>query len=100
MDKIDLEFLHVDKEECKTITITNPERIHIKNHDTDGSFADFPTDCVLTVSDQGSGLTLEYVQVDGENGISVREERKLRKENTLVREIYEEYRVALILAHK
>lgn len=101
MDKIDLEFLHVNKEICDVITITDPEKVHIKNNDTDGNFAEFPSDCVLTVSDQGSEEILEYIRVDTqENGISVREERKLRKENSFVKELYEEYRVALILAHK
>ncbi len=100
MDKIDMEFLHVAKEECETITITSPERVHIKHNDTDGNFAEFPSDCVLTVSDQASGIVLEYVQLEGKDDITVREERKLRKENTFVSELYDEYRVALILAHK
>ncbi len=99
MDKIDMEFIHVDKDFCNTITITSPEKIHVKNNGTDGYFNEFSKDCVLTVSDLGSGQILEYVQVDAENGISLIEERKLRKENTLVRELYKEYRVALILAH-
>ena len=100
MDKIDLEFLHVDKGECDTITITNPEKVSVKNNDTDGCFDEFPKDCVLTVTDAASEEILEYIQVDAENGIPIREERRLRKENTLVKELYEEYRVALILAHK
>lgn len=102
MDKINMEFLHVDKETCDIITITSPEQVHIKNNDTDGSFADFSLDCVLTVLDQGSEEIIEYVRVDtqDENGISKREERKLRKENKFVRELYEQYKVALILAHK
>lgn len=99
MDKIDLEIIQVDKDICDKVTITSPERVHIKNKNTDGYFSDFPVDCVLTLTDRASGIILEYVQVEGKDDITVREERKLRKENTFVRELYEEYRVSLILAH-
>ena len=97
MDKIDMEFYHVG-DNCDTITIHKPEQVTVNNGSTQGSFASFPKDAILTVS--GNAGPLEYIQVESHIGIPYSEECELRKENRLVRELYEEYKVALILAHK
>lgn len=97
MDKIDLEFLNVG-DKCITITVHNPEKVQIHHGTTKGTFADFPVDAILTVS--GNNGPFEFVRVETLSEIPYIEECRLRKENTLVREIYEEYKVALILAYK
>lgn len=94
MDKIDMKFYHVDKKTCTKITVYKPEQVYVNNKD---NFTSFSKDAVLILSSNDGPL--EFIQVESHIGITYFEECKLRKENRLVRELYEEYKVALILAH-
>lgn len=55
-------------------------------------------DCIIRID--GEQGAMEWIQIKNVDGVDYDEELRLREENTLVKELYEEYKMAVILAHK